>query len=131
MSSHLSLPIRLPFEERERHARLDTLTKYVSNMLIERYWTPEHLEGIDKYSYQAWKYVDATEAFADSSLYLPSRYKRCVMQKVGETLRSHADKRESFQAVQSVLSNRKIRSIDTRRLGIRRRRDGNLSAPTR
>jgi hypothetical protein len=34
-STHLSLPIRLPFEERERHARLDTLTTRVANTLIE------------------------------------------------------------------------------------------------
>ncbi|MDB2287032.1 transposase, partial [Halorubrum ezzemoulense] len=102
MSSHLALPIRLPFEEKERHARLDTLTKSVANTLIERYWTPEHLTGVTDYSYQAWKYFDEDEAFADVDLYLPSRYKRCVMQTVGETLRSHADKREAFQSIQGV-----------------------------
>jgi putative transposase len=115
-STHLSLPIRLPFEERERHARLNTLTTHVANTLIEQYWTPEHLEGIDEYSYQAWKYFDSSEAFADVDLYLPSRYKRCVMQKVGETLRSHADKREAFQSIQSVLPDHKIRRIHTRRI---------------
>ena len=72
MSSHLSLPVRLPFEERERHARLDTLATRVANTLIERYWTPEHLEGIDDYSYQAWKYFNEAEAFTDGDLYLPS-----------------------------------------------------------
>ena len=115
-STHLSLPIRLPFEERERHTRLDTLTTRVANTLIEQYWTPEHLTGIDEFSYQAWKYFDEGEAFADVDLYLPSRYKRCVMQKVGETLRSHADKREAFQSIQSVLPNHKIRRIHTRRI---------------
>ena len=112
-STHLSLPLRLPFEERERHARLDTLTTRVANTLIECYWTPEHLKGIDDYSYQAWKYFDEDEVFAGVDLYLPSRYKRCVMQKVGETLRSHADKREAFQSTQSVLPDHKIRRIDT------------------
>jgi len=115
-STHLSLPIRLPFEERERYARLDTLTTSVANTLIERYWTPEHLTGINESSYQAWKYFDEHQAFADVDLYLPSRYKRCVMQKVGETLRSHADKREAFQSIQSVLPDHKIRRIDTRRI---------------
>lgn len=115
-STHLSLPIRLPFEERERHARLDTLTKSVSNTLIERYWTPEHLTGINDYSYQAWKYFDENEAFADVDLYLPSRYKRCAMQKVGETLHSHADKREAFQSIRPILPDRKIRRIHTRRI---------------
>jgi putative transposase len=115
-STHLSLPIRLPFEERERHDRLDTLTTRVANALIKRYWTPEHLEGIDDYSYQAWKYFDENEAFTDIKLYLPSRYKRCVMQKVGETMRSHADKREAFQSIQSVLPDHKIRRIHTRRI---------------
>ncbi|WP_458185860.1 zinc ribbon domain-containing protein [Haladaptatus sp. NG-WS-4] len=115
-STHLSLPIRLPFEERERHARFDTLTTRIANALVERYWTPEHLEGIDDYSYQAWKDFDETEAFADVDLYLPSRYKRCVMQKVGETLRSHADKREAFQSIQFVLPDHKIRRIHTRRI---------------
>lgn len=115
-STYLSLPICLPFEERERHARLDTLTTRVANTLIEQYWTPEHLTGIDDYSYQAWTYFDEGEAFADVDLYLPSRYKRCVMQKVGETLRSHADKREAFQSIQSVLPDHKIRRIHTRRI---------------
>ena len=115
-STHLSLPVHLPFEERERHARLDKLTTHVANTLIERYWTPEHLTGIDEYSYQAWKYFDESEAFADVEHYLPSRYKRCVMQKVGETLRSHADKREAFQSIQSVLPDHKIRRIHTRRI---------------
>ena len=116
MSSHLALPIRLPFEEKERHARLDTLTKSVANTLIERYWTPEHLTGVTDYSYQAWNYFDEGEAFADVDLYLPSRYKRCVMQTVGETLRSHADKREAFQSIQGVLRDHKIRRIHTRRI---------------
>jgi len=52
-STHLSLPIHLQFEERERHVRLDTLTANVANALIKKYWTPEHLAGIDEYSYQA------------------------------------------------------------------------------
>jgi IS605 OrfB family transposase len=115
-STHLSLPIRLPFEEQERHARLGNLTKSVANTLIEQYWTLEHLTGIDDYSYQAWKYFDKAETFADVDLYLPSRYKRCVMQKVGETLRSHADKREAFQSIQSVLPDHKIRRIHTRKI---------------
>lgn len=115
-STHLSLSIRLPFEEQERHARLDTLTTHVANTLIEQYWTPEHLEGIDDYSYQASKYFDEDEAFANVGLYLPSRYKRCVMQKVGETLRSHADKRKAFQSIQSVLPDLKIRRIHSRRI---------------
>jgi len=52
-STHLSLPIHLPFGERECHNRLDALTTRVANTLIERYWTTEHLTGIDDYSYQA------------------------------------------------------------------------------
>jgi IS605 OrfB family transposase len=38
------------------------------------------------------------------------------MQKVGETLRSHADKREAFQSIQGVLPDHKIRRIHTRRI---------------
>ncbi|MFP8956444.1 zinc ribbon domain-containing protein [Natrialbaceae archaeon A-CW3] len=38
------------------------------------------------------------------------------MQKVGETLRSHADKREAFQSIQQVLPDHKIRRIDTRQI---------------
>ncbi len=112
MSSHLSLPIQLPFEE--RHNRLDILTTRIANQLIEQYWTIEHLKGINEHSYQAWKYFD--EAFDNFDLYLPSRYKRCVMQKVGETLRSQADKYEAFQSIQTVLPNHKIRRIHTRRI---------------
>lgn len=72
MSSHLALPIRLPFEEKERHARLDTLTKSVANTLIERYWTPERLTEVTDYSYQAWKYFD--EAKRSLTLICTSRH---------------------------------------------------------
>lgn len=115
-STHLSLPIRLPFEERQRHARVDSLTTSVANTLIGQYWTPEHLTEIGDSAYQAWKYFDESEAFVDVDLYLPSRYKRCVMQKVGETLRSHADKREAFQTILPLLPDHKIRRIHTRRI---------------
>ncbi len=115
-STHLSLPIRLPREGQERHARLDMLTTSVANTLIEQYWTPIHLERIGDHSYQAWKYFDEHEVFEDSDVYLPSRYKRCVMQKVGETLRCHADKLEAFQSIQAVLPDHKIRRIHSRRI---------------
>jgi IS605 OrfB family transposase len=92
------------------------LTTSVANTLIEQYWTPIHLEGIADHSYQAWKYFDEHEVFEDSDVYLPSRYKRCVMQKVGETLRSHADKLEAFQSIQAVLPDHKIRRIHSRRI---------------
>ena len=114
MSSHLSLPIRLPFNE--KHNRLDILTTKIANQLIEQHWTIEHLEGINEHSYQAWKYFDEHKAFNDIDVYLPSRYKRCIMQKVGETLRSQADKLKAFQSIQTVLPNHKIKRIHTRRI---------------
>ncbi|WP_229124659.1 transposase [Halapricum desulfuricans] len=115
-STHLSLPVRLPDEERERYNRLATLTTQTANTLIEQYWTPDHLTEITEFSYQAWKYFDEHEAFAAFDIYLPSRYKRCLLQKVGETLRSHADKREAFQTVKPLLPDHKIRRIHTRRI---------------
>ncbi len=115
-STHLSLPLHLPDEERERYTRLETLTKKTANTLIGKYWEPDHLTGIDKSSHQAWKYFDEQEAFAAFDIYLPSRYKRCLLQKVGETLRSHADKREAFQTIKPLLPDHKIRRIHTRRI---------------
>jgi len=114
MSSHLSLPIRLPFNE--KHNRLDILTTKIANQLIEKHWTIKHLEGINEQSYQAWKYFDEHEAFNDIDVYLPSRYKRCIMQKVGETLRSQADKLKAFQSIQEIIPNHKIKRIHTRRI---------------
>lgn len=114
-STHLSLPLRLPDEERERYARLGDLTTTVANTVLKQYWTPEHLIGIDESNHQAWNYFDEDEAFVEFDIYLPSRYKRCVLQKVGETLRSHADKREAFpfHTIQPLLPDRKIRRIHT------------------
>lgn len=115
-STHLSLPLRLPDEKRDRYARLATLTTTVANSLIKQYWTPAHLTGINESSHQAWKYFDEHEAFATFDIYLPSRYKRCLLQKVGETLRSHADKRQAFHTIQPLLPAHKIRRIHTRRI---------------
>lgn len=115
-STHLSLPIRLPDEERERYDRLGNLTRTVANQVLNQYWTSNHLIGIDDHSHQAWKYFDETEAFSRFDIYLPSRYKRCVLQKVGETLRSHADKHNAFHTIQPLLPDHKIRRIHTRRI---------------
>ncbi|QSG12939.1 Nitroimidazol reductase NimA or a related FMN-containing flavoprotein, pyridoxamine 5'-phosphate oxidase superfamily [Halapricum desulfuricans] len=50
-STHLSLPLRLPDEERERYNRLATLTTQTANTLIEQYWTPDHLTEITEFRY--------------------------------------------------------------------------------
>ena len=116
MSDHLSLPIRLPDEDAERFERLATLTRRVANHVLEDHWTPVHLDGIVDASHQAWKYFDEHDPFDELDLYLPSRFRRCILQKVGETLRSHADRRDAFQSIQSVLPDHKIRRIHHRRI---------------
>lgn len=116
MSDHLSLPIRLPDEDAERFERLATLTQRVATHLLEAHWTPAHLDGIAHSSYRAWKYFDEHEPFEELDLYLPSRFRRCILQKVGETLRSHADRRDAFQSIQDVLPDHKIRRIHRRRI---------------
>ena len=124
MSDHLSLPIRLPDEDEKRFRRLATLSRRVANHALEDHWTPEHLDGIADASHQAWKYFDEHDPFEQLDLYLPSRFRRCVLQKVGETLRSHADRRDAFQSIQSVLPNHKIRRIHRRRIKERLWSDG-------
>jgi hypothetical protein len=115
-ATYLSLPLRLPDEEQRQYTRLATLTKRIANTLIKQYWTPDHLTAITESSYQAWKYFDEQDAFSTFDLYLPSRYKRCLLEKVGETLRSHANKRDAFQAIKPLLPDHKIRRIHTRRI---------------
>jgi len=116
MSDHLSLPVRLPDEDAERFERLAILTRRVANHVLEDYWTPVHLDGIADASHQVWKYFDEHEPFEELDLYLPSRFRRCILQKVGETLRSHADHRDAFQSIQSVLPDHKIRRIHRRHI---------------
>lgn len=116
MSDHLSLPIRLPDEDAERFERLATLTERVATRVLEDHWTPAHLDGIADSSHQAWNYFDEHEPFADLDLYLPSRFRRCILQKVGETLRSHADRRDAVQSIQDVVPDHKIRRIHRRRI---------------
>lgn len=116
MSDHLSLPIRLPDEDADRFERLATLTRRVANHVLEYHWTPPHLGGIAESSHQAWKYFDEHEPFEELDLYLPSRFRRCVLQKVGETLRSHADRRDAFQSIKEVLPDHKIQRIHRRRI---------------
>ncbi|MCL9815312.1 transposase, partial [Natranaeroarchaeum aerophilus] len=124
MSDHLSLPIRLPDEDDKRFERLATLTRRVANHVLENHWTPVHLDGIADASHQAWKYFDEHEPFDELDLYLPSRFRRCILQKVGETLRSHADRRDAFQSIQSVLPEYKVRRIHRRRIKERLWDDG-------
>jgi putative transposase len=114
--SHLSLPIHLPDAESEQYNRLKELTTHVANRVLSDYWMPEHMTGIGTSSHKAYKYFDEQNAFEEFDIYLPSRYKRCVLQKVGETLRSHADKREAFLAIQPILPVHKIRRIHSRRI---------------
>ena len=116
MSDHLSLPIRLPDEDAEKFERLATLTCRVATHALKDHWTPAHLDGIADSSHQAWKYFDEHEPFEQLDLYLPSRFRRCILQKVGETLRSHADRRDAFQSIQNVLPDHKIRRIHRRRI---------------
>ncbi|MCQ4334420.1 transposase [Natronomonas sp. F2-12] len=116
MSDHLSLPIHLPDEDAKRFKRLAILTQRVANHVLEDHWTPVHLDGIADASHQAWKYFNEHEPFEELDLYLPSRFRRCLLQKVGETLRSHADRRDAFQSIQSVLPDHKIRRIHRRRI---------------
>ena len=118
MSNHLSLPIRLPDEDADQFKRLAILTRRVANHVLEDHWTPVHLDGIADASHQAWNYFDEHDPFEELDLYLPSRFRRCILQKVGETLRSHADCRDAFQSIQSVLPkhNHKIRRIHRRRI---------------
>ena len=134
MSDHLSLPVRLPDTHRDQHKRLDEFVQHVATRVLYLRWTPEHLTGISDSDHQAWKYFDEHQPFEelddhalyktihgeappeDFELYLPSRIRRCILQKVGETLRSHADRREAFQAIQDVLPTHKIRRIHRRRI---------------
>ena len=111
MSDHLSLPIRLPDEDADKFERLEILTRSVATHVLKNHWMSTHLDGIADSSHQAWKYFDEHEPFEQLDLYLPSRFRRCILQKVGETLRSHADRRNAFQSIQTVLPDHKIRRI--------------------
>jgi len=124
MSDHLSLPIRLPDDDAVEFERLATLTQRVANHVLEDHWRSTHLDGIADAPHRAWKYFDEHEPFEELGLYLPSRFRRCILQKVGETLRSHADRREAFQSIQSVLPDHKIRRIHRRRIKERLWDDG-------
>ena len=124
MSDHLSLPIRLPDEEDKRFERLATLTQSVANHVLEDHWTPVHLDDISDASHQAWKYFDEHDPFEELDLYLPSRFRRCILQKVGETLRSHADRRDAFESIRDVLPDHKIRRIHRRHIKERLWDDG-------
>jgi putative transposase len=116
MADHLSLPLRLPHEDRQRYKRLADLTHSTANHVLSNHWSPSHLDRISESDHQAWKYFDEHEAFAAMDLYLPSRIRRCILQKVGETLRSQADRRAAFHSIQHVLPEHKIRRIHRRQI---------------
>ena len=134
MTDHLSMPLRLPDTHHDAYSRLDEFVQHVAIHILHNRWTPEHLDGISASNYQAWKYFDEHQPFEELDdhalyktlhgeespdsfeLYLPSRIRRCILQKVGETLRSHADRREAFQSIQHVLPTHKIRRVHRRRI---------------
>jgi IS605 OrfB family transposase len=115
-NGYLTLPLPLPDADSDRFSRLATLTHRVATELLAEFWTPAHLRDIRTTSVRPWKYFDEATAFEDSELYLPSRYRRCVLQKVGTTLRSHAERRAAFQSIQRLLPDHKIRRIHRRRI---------------
>lgn len=134
MSDHLSFPLRLPDSHHDAYERLDEFVQHVATRVLHNRWTPEHLDGISTSDHQAWTYFDEHRPFEELDdhalyqsihgeippenveLYLPSRIRRCILQKVGKTLLSHADRREAFQAIQHVLPTHKIRRIHRRRI---------------
>ncbi|MFB6215989.1 MAG: transposase, partial [Candidatus Aenigmatarchaeota archaeon] len=112
----LSTPVKLPEEHRESFERLEVLTRRVADQTLEKYWVEEHLIKVSEHEGRAWKYFDETEAFADIGIYLPSRFKRCILQKVGETLRSQAGKFKAFQAIERFLPERMVSQSDKKRI---------------
>ena len=134
MSDHLSLPLRLPDTHHDAYGRLDEFVQHVATRVLHNRWTPEHLNGISASNHQAWKYFDEHQPFEEIDdqalyhsihdeepsenfeLYVPSRIRRCILQKVGETLGSHADRRRAFQAIQHVLPTHKINRIHRRHI---------------
>ncbi len=74
------------------------------------------------------KYFDEHEPFEELDLDLPSRFRRCILEQVGETRRSHAVRRGAFQSMKDILPDHNIRRIHRRRIEERLWDDGDYLA---
>lgn len=109
----LSLPV--PVEDRNSGAsRLSELVVNVSNTVLEKYWSPEHLEGIQSHRSELAKYFGDVEPFEGIEKYLHSRIRRCILDRVGRVLQSQAERKAAFEAIQTELPNHKIRRVHRR-----------------
>lgn len=112
----LSTPIKLPRSHQENFRHMENLTRRVANHILKEYWNEEHLVRISEHEGRAWKYFNEGEAFDDVGLYLPSRFKRCILQKVGETLRSQTSKLRAFQKIKPLLPEKALDEADKRQI---------------
>lgn len=114
---HLSFPLRLPDTHREAFANLDTLTCRLANDLSRNCWTEATLDAIHNhtktYAYTYFRALDH-DHLTDREEHLPSRYKRCIWEKVGRALRGQAERRAAFQEIHGQLPDHKLKRIHTR-----------------
>jgi hypothetical protein len=113
----------VPADHHEACDRLTTLVqRHTRRLLAEEFWTDAHLEGYRNYS-EPKEYAYARDQdfdpFADVSMYLYGRFKRCIYKRVVGVLGAHTDEFQAFQFVTDTVEEHKIRGIGWERLRTR------------
>jgi transposase len=85
---------------------LSYLVLSLSNTLLDHYYTPEVLAEIKNEKFYKGNIIPETinlDLNPESHLYLPNRFKRCLIQKVGEILKSQSKRRELFNLILPII----------------------------
>lgn len=105
MNNTLSTKVKIKSNQ-EKLENLNKLTKKLTNKLLKKYWNKKTLKNI-KNTQRAYKHFNEQKAFENIELYLPSRFKRCILEKVGRILKSQSARYHIFQITKNTIKQNK------------------------
>ncbi|MHA2215636.1 MAG: zinc ribbon domain-containing protein [Candidatus Hodarchaeales archaeon] len=88
---------------------LKDLVQQAGQLLLERLWSEEWLDVIEKSTYKAYKAIGehqvqpTCQTHQIQLLYLPSRIRRCIAERVGRILRSQAERKRCYSDVLRIV----------------------------
>ena len=98
----LTLSTWLKLPEHEAFHRLEQLTLRLANQVLEDLWTETAIDAIAEFRGKAYKFFREKDLPNGDGIYLPSRFKRCLLELVGRTLRSQKARKDAFYGIRDT-----------------------------
>ncbi len=114
----LSTWLRLP--EHEAFRNLEWLTLRLANEVLEDFWTETAIDAIAEFRGRACRFFREKSLLNGDGIYLPSRFKRCLLELVGRTLRSQKARKDAFYRVRNTEAFRLVHLAHLYGMSIRR-----------